>query len=114
MRLGYIALNDWDRSWRLRDVGLEDSQWSEEESYQTETSAKKKRSSKKKRKKRNNMDDIRTQQEHRDGTVLDLSDLLKVETRSDNLESFDAKRDETITVVRKYPDEEILESLYLR
>ena len=40
-----------------------------------------------------------------DGTVLDLSDLLKVELRNE---------DETIIAMRKHLDEETLENLYFR
>ena len=40
-----------------------------------------------------------------DGTVLDLSDILKVELRNE---------DETIIAMRKHLDEETLENLYFR
>ena len=47
-------------------------------------------------------------------TVLDLSDLLKVELRNDNAQSIDTKWDETIIVLRKQPDDEVLESLWFK
>ena len=43
-----------------------------------------------------------------DGTVLDFSNLMDVELRNDNLQ----KCDETISAMRKQPDEDILENLY--
>ena len=49
-----------------------------------------------------------------DRTVLYLSDFLNVWLRNDNLQSFDAKWDETIIAMRQHPDEEVLESLYFR
>ena len=49
-----------------------------------------------------------------DGTVLDLSDLLKIEIKNDSLQSFDTKWDETVIAMRKHPDEEILENLHFR
>ena len=48
-----------------------------------------------------------------DGTVLDISDIMKIELRSDNVQTFDTKWDDTI-VMQKQPDEELLDNLYTR
>ena len=49
-----------------------------------------------------------------DGTFQDLPDLVKVELRSDNVQSFDTRWDETIIAMSKQFDEAVLENLYLR
>ena len=49
-----------------------------------------------------------------DGAVLDIADLLKIELKSDNVQTFDTKWDETINAMQKRPDEEPLENLYFK
>ena len=44
-----------------------------------------------------------------DGAVLPISDLLKVELKGDNMQPFDTKWDETVIVMQKQADEELLE-----
>ena len=41
-----------------------------------------------------------------DGTVLDLSDHLRIELKNDSVQSFDTKWDETIIPMNKQPDDE--------
>ena len=45
-----------------------------------------------------------------DGTVQDISDLLKIELRCDSVQTFDTKWDETITATHRQPDEEQFEN----
>ena len=49
-----------------------------------------------------------------DGAVLDLSDLLKIEIRNDNMQSFVTRWDETVIALTKQPDDEALANLYFR
>ena len=44
-------------------------------------------------------------------SVLDLDEILKVELENDNLQPFNTRWDETIIVMKKQPDEEILDNL---
>ena len=48
------------------------------------------------------------------GAVPDLSDLLKVDLRSDSAQSFDTRWDETGIAMRKQTDDEVLENLCFR
>ena len=61
------------------------------------------------------MDDLRTfhDQPYR-LFFLDMPDLLKIELRGDNVQTFDTKWDETIIAMLKQPDEELLYKLYVR
>ena len=49
-----------------------------------------------------------------DGAVLDIADLLKIELKGENVQTFDTKWDETINAMQKRPDEEPLENLYFK
>ena len=49
-----------------------------------------------------------------DGTVLDISDLLKAELKGHNVRSFDTTWDDTIIAMQKQPDEGLFENLYFR
>ena len=51
---------------------------------------------------------------HTDGTVLDVSDVLKVELKGDNVQHFDTRWDETIIAMTEKPDDEVLENLYFK
>ena len=44
------------------------------------------------------------------GTFLDLSDVLKVQQENDNVQSSDARCDETIVAMRTKPENEVLET----
>ena len=44
----------------------------------------------------------------KDESVLDLNGILKVELKNDNVQSFNARWDETMIAMKKQPDDEIL------
>ena len=50
----------------------------------------------------------------KDGTALNISDLLKVEHKGENVQPLDTKWDETIIAMQKHPCEELLEKLCFR
>ena len=45
-----------------------------------------------------------------DESVLDLNDILKVEFKTDNIQSFNARWDENIIAIEKQPGDEILDN----
>ena len=45
---------------------------------------------------------------------LDISDLLNIELRCDNVQTFDTQWDETIIAMQKQPSEELVDDLYFR
>ena len=49
-----------------------------------------------------------------DGAALDISDLLNIELRCDNVQTFDTQWDETIIAMQKQPSEELVDDLYFR
>ena len=49
-----------------------------------------------------------------DGTVLDISNFLKVELRGNKVKTTNTKWDETIIAMQKQPDGELLENLFFR
>ena len=49
-----------------------------------------------------------------DESVLDVNEICKVEMKNDNVQSFNTRWDETIIVMKKQPDGEILENLFYR
>jgi len=49
-----------------------------------------------------------------DGAVLEITDLLKVELKKDNVRAFDTAWDETLLGMASVPEEHYLEALYLR
>ena len=50
----------------------------------------------------------------KDESVLDLNEILKVELKNDNVQSFNSRWDETIIAMKKQPDYEILKNLLYR
>ena len=44
-----------------------------------------------------------------DESVLDLNEILKGELKNDNVQSFNTRREETMVVMKKQPDDDILE-----
>ena len=57
-------------------------------------------------------DDVRSSDS--DGTILDLSHLLKVELVAESVQSFDTRWDDTIIAMSKTPDDEVLENYLLQ
>ena len=49
-----------------------------------------------------------------DESVLDLNDILKVEFKTDNIQSFNARWDENIIAIEEQPGDEILENFCYR
>ena len=49
-----------------------------------------------------------------DDSVLDLNEILKVELKNDNVQSFSTRWDETIIAMKKQPDEEVLHFFLFR
>ena len=47
-----------------------------------------------------------------DGSVLDISDLLKIELRGDNAQTFNTRWDESMITMKKQSGEEQLENLH--
>ena len=45
-----------------------------------------------------------------DESVLDLNELLKVELKNDNVQSFNTRWEQTIIAMKKQPDDEIVEN----
>ena len=55
------------------------------------------------------MDDPRSRE-----SVLDLNEIAKVDLENDSIQSFNTRWDETIIVMKKQSDEEVLEILFYR
>ena len=61
------------------------------------------------------MDHVKAFQDQRHERYrLDISDLLNIELRSDNVQTFDAKRNSPIIAMQKQADEESLEIVHLK
>ena len=49
-----------------------------------------------------------------DESVLDLNEILKLDLKNDNVQSFNTQWDETIIAMKKQPDNEMLDILFYR